>query len=126
MDQGDSMPSARTDRGAELNPWGATMSTAEQRQRWRSYHQEHERIAAEWRERGYTYPPPEFPSFPEDLRGLACGARTRKGTPCKRTDLYLSGRCKLHGGFSTGPTTPEGKARAALNGRRPKRRKRTP
>ena len=24
-------------------------------------------------------------------------------TPCKRRDLYRSGRCKLHGGLSTGP-----------------------
>nr|MDQ6120958.1 hypothetical protein [Klebsiella pneumoniae subsp. pneumoniae] len=34
-----------------------------------------------------------------------------KGTPCKMTALYASGRCKLHGGMSTGAKTPEGKAR---------------
>ena len=45
-----------------------------------------------------------------------CGARTRKGTPCKRKDIYRSGRCRLHGGLSTGPRTPEGKRRSALNG----------
>ncbi len=37
-----------------------------------------------------------------------CGARTRAGTPCKRpagwgTDHAGTGRCKLHGGKSTGP-----------------------
>ena len=45
-----------------------------------------------------------------------CGARTRAGTPCKRRDLYWSGRCRLHGGLSTGPRTEEGKAKAAQNG----------
>lgn len=37
-----------------------------------------------------------------------CGAKTRKGTPCKnpagfRTDHLGEGRCYLHGGLSTGP-----------------------
>lgn len=58
----------------------------------------------------------DYPKFPEDLRGMACGAKTRAGTPCKITDLYLSGRCKFHGGKSTGPKTAAGKAKAALNG----------
>lgn len=44
-----------------------------------------------------------------------CGAKTRKGTPCKRRDIYASGRCALHGGLSTGPRTSEGKAKAAQN-----------
>ena len=61
----------------------------------------------------------------EELRLLArrkyCGARTRKGTPCKRVDIYNGGRCRLHGGFSTGPKTEEGKRRSALNGHCPKR-----
>ena len=66
------------------------------------------------------------PAFPEICRDLTCGAKTRRGTPCKRRDLYgLSARCRLHGGLSTGPRTPEGKRRAALNGLRPKRRKRS-
>ncbi|WP_309598324.1 HGGxSTG domain-containing protein, partial [Klebsiella pneumoniae] len=42
---------------------------------------------------------------------MTCGATTRKVTPCKMTALYASGRCKLHGGMSTGAKTPEGKAR---------------
>jgi hypothetical protein len=50
-----------------------------------------------------------------------CGARTRKGTPCKRAPsigedgIPLNGRCKLHGGSSTGPLTEQGRAKAALN-----------
>lgn len=60
---------------------------------------------------------PRCPPFPDELRGMTCGARTRAGTPCKLKGLYTSGRCKLHGGLSTGPKTPEGKARASLNGK---------
>ena len=60
----------------------------------------------------------ELPSYPEILRQfpLICGAKTRKGTLCKRIDLYSNGRCKLHGGLSTGPTTKEGKKKSAMNG----------
>lgn len=53
-----------------------------------------------------------------------CGAKTRKGTPCKRKDVYMNGRCRLHGGLSTGPKTEEGKRRSALNGHCPKRKRR--
>jgi len=49
-----------------------------------------------------------------------CGAKTRQGTPCKNTRLYRNGRCKNHGGHSTGPKTPEGKARALANLKKPK------
>ncbi len=44
-----------------------------------------------------------------------CGARNRKGNPCACKMLYRNGRCKYHGGLSTGPKTPEGRARALLN-----------
>lgn len=55
--------------------------------------------------------------LPSVLAGLTCGATTRTGTPCKRRDLYRSGRCKLHGGLSTGPRTVKGKRRSARNGK---------
>lgn len=90
------------------------------RARWRAYNRDHEAIAAEWRAAGYPHPAPAFPSFPDDLRGLTCGAKTRAGTPCKRTDIYENGRCKLHGGLSTGPTSDAGRAKAAMNGFLPK------
>lgn len=67
-----------------------------------------------------------WPAYPAPCRELSCGARTRRGTPCKRKDLYGSGRCPLHGGLSTGPRTPAGKARSASNGHCPKRHKRSP
>lgn len=51
------------------------------------------------------------------LRGERCGAKTRRGTKCLCMAL-ANGRCRLHGGLSTGPRTPEGKQRAAANLRR--------
>jgi hypothetical protein len=36
-----------------------------------------------------------------------CGARTRDGAPCKGPGMS-NGRCRMHGGKSTGPRTPEG------------------
>lgn len=48
---------------------------------------------------------------------LRCGAKTKAaGRPCKRKDIFDNGRCRLHGGMSTGPRTAEGKARCAANG----------
>ena len=40
-----------------------------------------------------------------------CGAKTRKGTPCKALAM-ANGRCRMHGGKSTGPRTPEGLERS--------------
>ena len=60
-------------------------------------------------------PPVDFTPF----GALRCGARgKRTGLPCPHTGLFASGRCRWHGGLSTGPTTPEGKARSARNGRK--------
>jgi hypothetical protein len=38
-----------------------------------------------------------------------CGARTRAGTPCNGPAMP-NGRCRMHGGSSTGPKTDAGKA----------------
>ena len=37
-----------------------------------------------------------------------CGAKTRKGHPCLGPKVRGCSRCRLHGGKSTGPRTPEG------------------
>ena len=42
-----------------------------------------------------------------------CGATTRGGEPCRRRPVPGGSRCLLHGGLSTGPRTPEGRARSA-------------
>lgn len=44
-------------------------------------------------------------------RKKLCGALTRRRTFC-RCKALPNGRCKLHGGLSTGPRTVEGKARS--------------
>jgi hypothetical protein len=44
-----------------------------------------------------------------------CGARTRDGSPCEARGIVPNGRCRWHGGLSTGPKTPEGKRRALAN-----------
>ncbi len=42
---------------------------------------------------------------------LRCGARTRAGCPCRAPAIHGKLRCRMHGGRSTGPRTPEGMAR---------------
>lgn len=59
---------------------------------------------------GYPYPPEWYTD--------TCSARTRKGTPCKMRSVWANGRCKLHGGLSTGPKTEEGRRQSAINGRK--------
>lgn len=41
-------------------------------------------------------------------RRVRCGAKTRKGTPCRNKSEPGKRRCKFHGGMSTGARTPEG------------------
>lgn len=49
---------------------------------------------------------------------LRCGAKSKRtGRPCPHTSLFRNGRCRWHGGLSTGPRTDAGKRRAALNGK---------
>jgi len=92
------------------------MTTPELRKIYQDHYIEYMKIHEEWERQGYGHPHPQFPSFPEECIGMICGAKTRKGTPCKQRGLYMNGRCKLHGGLSTGPRTKRGKRRSALNG----------
>jgi len=104
----------------------AEAERARLRRLWVEHCKRQEALTREWVE-WFVHrqgPQPEMVPWPDELRGLTCGAKTRKGTPCKRKDLYRNGRCKLHGGLSTGPRTEEGKAKVALNGRCPKLRSR--
>ncbi len=57
-----------------------------------------------------------LPRFPDELCGMMCGAQNRNKVPCKQRVLYANGRCKFHGGASTGPRTRKGKAKSAKNG----------
>ena len=49
--------------------------------------------------------------FGPDWQGVRCEAKTRRGTLCQRPGTKRNGRCKLHGGRSTGPRTKDGLAR---------------
>src|SRR5205085_1391317 len=56
---------------------------------------------------------------------LRCGARRRDGHDCGATPVWLrgaltarNGRCRMHGGLSTGPRTDEGKERVREAARR--------
>jgi hypothetical protein len=73
-----------------------------------------------------THPCSPIASLPQDRSGrlrngatpgdfLAaprCGARTR-ASECCRQPAMKNGRCRMHGGLSTGPRTAEGRARCA-------------
>lgn len=43
-----------------------------------------------------------------------CNARARRNNnqPCRQPGMLTNGRCRLHGGKSTGPKTAQGKARS--------------
>jgi hypothetical protein len=54
-----------------------------------------------------------------------CGSRTRAGGECAAPAVWdakagkpVNGRCRMHGGLSTGPRSTEGRARALANLRR--------
>ncbi len=51
--------------------------------------------------------------FGANWPGQRCGAKTRQGSPCKRPANKRNGRCRLHGGRSTGPKTADGRAKIA-------------
>ncbi|MFP6705692.1 MAG: HGGxSTG domain-containing protein [Alphaproteobacteria bacterium] len=49
--------------------------------------------------------------FGPDWPGCRWGAKTHQGTPCQKVALKGKKRCRLHGGLSTGPRTPDGETR---------------
>ena len=53
--------------------------------------------------------------FGPDWQGQKCLAKTRIDTRCQRPAKLPVGKCRLHGGHSTGPRTAEGLARIAAS-----------
>jgi hypothetical protein len=51
--------------------------------------------------------------FGPNWAGRRCGARTRRGTECQSAAYKHNGRCRLHGGLSTGARTQAGLDRLA-------------
>jgi hypothetical protein len=59
---------------------------------------------------------PLYPDFPPECSNMICGGKGRRsGRPCQCKEIYPNGRCKWHGGASTGPKTAEGKKRSLAN-----------
>ncbi len=58
-----------------------------------------------------VHPMASTASQPTDCRNSSslrlCGARTRQGGECRHVAM-ANGRCRFHGGLSTGPRTAEG------------------
>lgn len=55
------------------------------------------------------------PTPSHHLRSPKCGALTKAGAPCRGPKIPGRKRCKWHGGCSTGPRTPAGKAKVTAN-----------
>ena len=47
--------------------------------------------------------------FGPDWPGQRCLAKTRRGTLCRNPAITDRNRCRMHGGKSTGPRSPQGK-----------------
>ncbi len=112
------------------------MSPPELRRRLKAWYKECERVDAlrqyltrseEMAERralffidtGQIPPPlvlPDYPEFPPECVGMICGAKAKStGEPCKSKEIHRNGRCKFHGGLSTGPKSLAGKLAALGN-----------
>jgi hypothetical protein len=56
---------------------------------------------------------PQVPQLAQARAAARCGARRKSdGRPCQQPAMRNKTRCRLHGGKSTGPRTPEGLERA--------------
>jgi hypothetical protein len=85
----------------------------------KAYYKDSNNIFEEWVAGGYKGKPRENIPYPEFCRDMKCEAKTRTGHPCKNDGTsWANGRCKYHGGASTGPVTPEDKKRASMNSSR--------
>ena len=70
--------------------------------------------------------------MPKRLRPV-CGARTRSGKPCQGKPVWdevndrpRNGRCRLHGGLSTGPKSADGRRKVGDAARERHRKSRLP
>ena len=94
-------------RQREFDAWAADLGDDDKRTLFKV----HARKRQEAIDAGKIY----IPKRPKYLRGLICGVIKGDGQPCRMTALCANGRCVWHGGKSTGPRTPEGRARALEN-----------
>ena len=85
----------------------------------KAYYKDSTERFQEWVAGGYRGQPRECLPYPEFCRDMKCEAKTRSGHPCKNDGTsWANGRCKYHGGASTGPVTREGKLVISKNARK--------
>lgn len=95
------------------------MAAKEQQMRYRAYCEERGKRFKDWVDAGYPdLDGDDLLPMPTDLIGLRCGAKTRAGTPCKLLPVRRNGRCRFHGGLSTGPITDAGKRKVSQNAKK--------
>jgi hypothetical protein len=92
--------------------------TPELRERFKAYSAECHLHDQKWWQHGIATEQPKIsPPYPDECRDMRCAARTRSGSPCKNNGTtYSNGRCKFHGGLSSGPKSKSGKLKSAANG----------
>lgn len=82
----------------------------------KAYYKDSTECFNEWIAGGFKGKPRKSLPYPEFCRGMKCEAKTPSGHPCKNDGTnWGNGRCKYHGGASTGPVTPDGKKKVSLN-----------
>jgi hypothetical protein len=87
----------------------------------KAYYADYFSAFEEWESGGYRDNLRATLPYPELCRDLKCEAKTRSGAPCKNDGTsFANGRCKFHGGASTGPVTIEGKKRVSMNAKKSK------
>ncbi len=90
----------------------ATTDLCEQNARARAHHGVLEAVARPASTKTVPKPVSPVTEARAKARLLRCCARTRSGSPCRRKPMG-NGRCRCHGGCSTGPKTPAGLKRIA-------------
>jgi hypothetical protein len=101
----DAFPEMTPENLAKAN---AAQKAADERRRREAEGQQPKLHAAPGQRRGQ---PKNGNPAGDYLAAPRCGARTRLGSGCRQPAM-ANGRCRMHGGLSTGACTPEGQARA--------------
>lgn len=101
-----------------------SIQRVEQIKALKEYYVETFKAFEEWEASGYKGSCRDTLPYPEICMGMKCEAKTRSGKSCKNDGTnWGNGRCKYHGGASTGPVSKEGKKRVSMNAKKQSPRK---